>query len=121
MKLAKFIGYFWYKIALIYWHCWHRYYDARDRLSSTHKRSPYQQELTQMSSSKLSPFVPTYAAIFCSVEGVPQVVGVFTVDEFLARWNAASQGLRWALLLSVETGEVVSKCIKLVETEEKTA
>ena len=76
---------------------------------------------TQVTQPELSPFVPTYAAIFCSAEGVPQIVGVFTIDEFLARWNVAKQAFRWAILLNTETGAVIGNYNRLVETEEKIA
>ena len=76
---------------------------------------------TQAKVPTLSPFVPTYAAIFCTVEGIPQVVGVFTVDEFLARWGAGKQGLRWALIVNTETGVVITRLAHQSETGEKIA
>lgn len=51
--------------------------------------------------------MPPFLAIFFSVEGVPATVGLYTIEEFAARYNAAEKNTAWAFLIETKTGRIV--------------
>jgi len=59
---------------------------------------------------------PPYVAVFFNQ--VPITVGLYTTEEFEARLEAASETI-WALLIAVETGNVIAR--KRPEVSEKIA
>lgn len=65
--------------------------------------------------------MPPFLAIFMSIEGAPLSTGLFTFDEFDARYAAARQRTLWATLLDSKTGKLIRRYDNTKENEEKTA
>lgn len=53
--------------------------------------------------------MPPYLAIFMSTGNIPLQVGLFTLEEFDARFKAGKEGTAWATVLNTETGEVIRR------------
>lgn len=53
--------------------------------------------------------MPPFLALFMSTDGVPIQVGLFTVDEFLARNAAAKDRTKWSLLINTASGMIVNR------------
>lgn len=60
-----------------------------------------------------------YLAIFFSKDGVPITVGLFTIEEFAARYNAVNDNMAWAFLIETKTGRIVHN--REASSSEKTA
>ena len=64
--------------------------------------------------------MPPFLAVFMSKEGVPITIGLFTLEEFDARFTAAKTNTSWAVVLNSETGNTVRRYSNTDKTDEKT-
>lgn len=61
--------------------------------------------------------MPPFLAIFMSVEGAPLTTGLFTVEEFEARYEASKERTAWAILINTKTSITAMRRVKEVETK----
>lgn len=64
--------------------------------------------------------MPPFLAVFMGKEGAPITMGLFTQEEFQARYKAAKKDTAWAILIDTTDSEVMVRNITELKTDEKT-